>query len=103
MQYLMHTLAMTIPIVALAVVGLVLLRRHRTIAAALAALGFSTAGVSQFVSALVGYLSFDPGDFVVSAQRFGWILNVTHWGLGLGLWTGSLGLLWHTLRSPRST
>jgi hypothetical protein len=103
MSYLMHTLAVIIPIVALAVVGLVLLQRHRTIAVALTALGFITAALSQFVSALVGYLSFDPGDFVTSAQHFGSMLNATHWGLSLGLWTGSLGLLWHTLRSPRST
>jgi nitrate reductase gamma subunit len=101
--YLMHVLVMIVPFVVLAVVGIGLLWRYRSIPAALVALGFSSVALSHIVSAVVGYFSFTPGDFVVEANRFGWILQVTHWGIVLGIWIGSLSLLWHTFTAPRST
>src|ERR1700761_3469713 len=93
----MHSVSIIGPIAALAAVGIVLVLRSRTLATALVALGFGSAALSHITSALVGYFSFSPCDFVASAQRSAELLHVRYWGAILGLWCGSLVLLWHTL------
>jgi hypothetical protein len=35
--------------------------------------------------------------FADAANRVGWTLPATHWGTVVGIWVGSLSLLWHTL------
>jgi formate hydrogenlyase subunit 3/multisubunit Na+/H+ antiporter MnhD subunit len=98
-SYLAHLLSIVVPFVALAAVGLALVHRRRTIATALAALGFSLAAIGHVTGALVGYFAFDgTGNFASAAARFGWTFPVTHWGILSGVWVGSLSLLWYALR-----
>ena len=100
MSYVAHSLLTVVPFVALAALGIILVWQHRTPATALAALGFSSVALIQIAGILVGILVFDGhGDFGAAATRFGWTFLVTHWGNVVGLWVGSLSLLWHTLRS----
>jgi hypothetical protein len=103
--YLARTLLTVAPFVALAAVGIVLVLRHRTFPTALIALGFSSVALSQIASNFVGFYAFGGrGDFAAVANRVGWTLPATHWGIVAGLWVGSLGLLWHTLlQAPRRT
>jgi hypothetical protein len=94
-----------VPFVVLAAVGIMLVRQHRTLATALTALGFSSAALSHIAGTLVGLYEFSgAGDFAAAANRVGWTLPVTHWGIVIGIWVGSLSLLWHTfLQASRRT
>ena len=105
MAYLAHVLLAVAPFVALAAVGIVLVRRHRTLTTALIALGFGSAALSYIASNVVGFYAFSGrGDFAAVANRLGWMLPATHWGIVVGTWAGSLSLLWHTLlQAPRRT
>jgi hypothetical protein len=97
MEFVMHTAVALVPFIALAVVGVALLWQHRTIVTALIALGFCSVALSHITGTLVGFYAFGGrGDFVTAMNRFGWTLPVTHWGIVVGLWVGSLSLLWHT-------
>jgi hypothetical protein len=96
--YIVHTLAIIVPFVALAAAGIALVRQHRTIATALIALGFCSVALSHIVSTLVGFYVFSgQRNFADAANRVGWTLPATHWGTVVGIWVGSLSLLWHTL------
>lgn len=98
MAYMVHALVIIVPFVALAAVGIALVRQHRTIATALIALGFCSVALSHIASTLVGFYAFSGhGNFADVANRVGWTLPVTHWGTVVGIWVGSLSLLWHTL------
>jgi hypothetical protein len=98
-SYVAHSLLTVVPFVAMAALSIVLAWRHRTLATALAALGFSLVVLSHIASTLVGFLVFDGhGDFAAAATRFGWTLPLTHWCNVVGIWVGSLSLLCHTLR-----
>jgi hypothetical protein len=99
---LAHALLTVAPFVALAAVGIVLVWRYRTFTTALIALGFSTAALSHIAGNAVGFYAFSgPGDFAAAANRLGWTLPATHWGIVAGIWVGSLSLLWHTLLQAR--
>jgi hypothetical protein len=98
-----HTLVPFVPFIALAVVGIALLCQHRTVATALIALGFSLVALSYITGMLVGFYAFGGrSDFGVAMNRVGWTLPVTHWGIVVGLWMGSLSLLWHTFLRARA-
>lgn len=101
----MHTTVAFVPFIALAVVGIALLCQHRTIVTALIALGFCSVALSYIAGMLVGFYAFGGrADFVTAMNRVGWTLPVTHWGIVVGLWVGSLSLLWHMiLRAPART
>ena len=105
MEFMMHTTVAIVPFIELAVVGIALLRQHRTIVTALIALGFCSVALSHITGTLVGFYAFwGRGDFVTAMNRVGWTLPVTHWGIVVGLWVGSLSLLWHTfLQAPART
>ena len=98
-----HILSIMLPFVALGAVGIVLFVRQRTVATALAALGLSLAAAGHVLGSLVGYFAFDgTKNFAAAANRYGWTFPVTHWGVLLGIWIGSLSLLWYALReAPR--
>ena len=102
MEYMTQTLVAFVPFIALAVVGIALLWRHRTVVTALIASGFSLVALSNIIGTLVGFYAFGGrDDFGTAMNRVGWTLPVTHWGIVVGLWVGSLSLLWHTfLRAP---
>jgi hypothetical protein len=104
-NYMMHTSVAIVPFIALAVVGIALVWRHRTIVTALIALGFCSVALSHIIGALVGFYAFGgSSDFATAMNRIGWTLPVTHWGIVVGLWVGSLSLLWHTfLQAPAHT
>jgi hypothetical protein len=103
MIYLAQALRTIGPSIILAGVSLILLWRGRTIATVLSAMGFVAVALSQLIGTLVGFYWFDgQRDFAAATNRFGWTLPLTHWGVVLGLWGGSLGLLWHTLRVRNS-
>jgi hypothetical protein len=96
--YIAHALVIVVPFVALAAVGIALVWQHRTVATALIALGFCSVALSHIASMLVGFYAFSgPGNFADAANRVGWTLPATHWGIVVGIWVGSLSLLWHTL------
>jgi hypothetical protein len=103
--YIAHVLVIVVPFVVLAAVGIILVWKHRTIATALVALGFSSVALSHIAGTVVGLYEFSgAGDFAAAANRVGWTLPVTHWGIVVGIWVGSLSLLWHTfLQAPGRT
>ena len=102
LTYIAHALVIIVPFVALAAVGIALVWRHRTVAMALIALGFCSVALSHIASTLVGFHAFSgQGNFADVANRVGWMLPATHWGIVAGIWVGSLSLLWHTsLQAP---
>jgi hypothetical protein len=82
----------------MAAVGIILAWRWRTVATALAAVGFGSIAICNVLGALLGVYVFGrPDDVAAAASRLAWTIPVTHWGSLLGIWIGSLGLLWHTL------
>jgi hypothetical protein len=98
-SYAAHVLLIEIPVVALAAVSIILAWQHRTLATALAALGFGSAALSHSLSAFVGfYTSTADSDPTAAFHLFSWTWPVIHWGSVVGLCVGSLSLLWHTLR-----
>jgi len=102
-EYMTHTLVAFVPFFALAVVGIALLRQHRTVVTALIALGFSLLALCYITGMLVGFYAFGGrSDFRTPMNRVGWTLPVTHWGIVVGLWVGSLSLLWHTFLRVRA-
>jgi hypothetical protein len=104
MAYFAHVLLTVVPFVAMAALGIILVWQHRTLATALAALGFSSVALSQIAGMFVGFFLFSGhGDFATAASRFGWTLPATHWGNVVGIWVGSLSLLWHTLRQANGS
>src|ERR1700720_1597078 len=93
------------PCVVLAVLGIALFKRHRTIATGLIALGFLVVAITQLLSIYGPYAStqiYRSGGMSAALHSawFGWIPSVTLWAGACGMWLGSLGLLWHTLRKP---
>jgi hypothetical protein len=103
MDLLTNTLLGSVPFTALAAVGIALLWKRRAVITALVAAGFCWTAFSYIVGALVGFYAIDGrGDFVAAMSRVGWTLPVTHWGIVLGLWVGSLSLLWDVLLRART-
>jgi hypothetical protein len=99
MSYAAHALITIVPFAALAAVSIILTRRHATLDALLAALGFGSVVLSQLMAAFVGFYTYTVnGDPVAAFSRASWTLPVTRWGIVIGIWVGSLSLLWHTLR-----
>jgi hypothetical protein len=95
------------PCVVLAVLGIVLFKRHRTIATSLIALGFVVVAITQLVSIYGPYAAtqiYRSGGMSTALHSawFGWVPNMTLWAGAGGSWLGSLGLLWHTLARPPS-
>jgi hypothetical protein len=93
------------PCVVLAVLGIVLYQRHRTIATGFIALGFVAVAITQLLSIYGHYAAtqiYSSGGMSAALHSawFGWIPNVTLWAGAGGSWLGSLGLLWHTLGKP---
>ena len=98
MAYIVHALVIIVPFVALAAVGIALVRQHHTIATGLIALGFCSVALSHIASTLVGFYAFGGhGNFADAANRVSWTLPATYWGTVVGIWVGSLSVLWHTL------
>jgi len=87
-----------VPYLTLMAVGIVLFWRHRTLATALAALGFGAIGLSHTLGQAVGLYISTPDRFAAAIHQIGWTFPVTHWGSIAGIWVGSLGLLWHALK-----
>jgi hypothetical protein len=94
------------PYLVLAVLGITLFRRHRTLATGFVALGFLAVTITQLVSIYGPYAAtqiFHSGgmDAALQSAWFGWIPNVTLWAGAAGMWLGSVGLVRHTLGKPR--
>jgi hypothetical protein len=95
------------PCVVLAILGIALFKRHRTIATGLIALGFVAVAITQLLSIYGPYAAkqiYRSGGMsaALNSAWFGWIPIVTLWAGAGGMWFGSLGLLWHTLGKPSS-
>ena len=90
------------PYVVLAALGIVLFKRHRTLATGLLALGFVAVAISQLLGTYGHYAAtqiYHSGGMsaVLHSAWFSWIPNVNLLAGAVGMWLGSLGLLWHTL------
>ena len=96
------------PYLALAALGIVLFKRHRTLTTGLLALGFAAVVIGQLVD-LYGSQEAStilrPGgaSAVTHSVLLFWIRRVGLWAGVAGMWLGSLSLVWHLLRRPRGT
>jgi hypothetical protein len=98
----LHVFLHTVPYIALAALGIVLFKRHHTVATALVALGFGAVAVSNVAGALVSsefsYIYSLHGDLAGAVGRFhGWVWTTTYWSGTIGIWVASMSLLWHVL------
>jgi len=96
------------PCVVLAVLGILLFKRYRTLATSAIALGFVVVALTQLLSIYGPHAAtqiYKAGGMSAALHSawFGWIPNVTLWAGAVGSWLGSLGLLWHTLGKPPGT
>ena len=96
MPPLAHAFLTEVPIFVLAAATLILAARHHSVATMLAALGFVSVVLSDTLR-IFAILHMD-GD-LTGPPRFSWAWPMIRWGSILGLWIGSLCLLWHTLRA----
>jgi hypothetical protein len=87
--YVLWTVLITAPDLALAIIGLLLFRRERTVATTLVALGF-TAVVASYV--------LEWADMAAITRFQPWVFALRYWALIAGRFVGVAGLLWHTLR-----
>ena len=99
----LQILLVAVPYLALAVVGVILFTRERTVATALVALGFGalaiTHGFAELVSFDYSHFFEAPGAVVDPRPEFpGWYYTLIYWGNTLSPWVAATGLLWHTLR-----
>ena len=99
----LQILLVAVPYLALAVVGVILFIRERTIATALVALGFGALTVSHVFVELVSFdyshFSEARGAVVDPVPEFpGWFYTMTYWLNTFSPWVAATGLLWHTLR-----
>jgi hypothetical protein len=95
------------PYIALAALGGVLFKRHRTLPTGLLALGFVTVVIGQLVDLYGSHeasnlLRSGGASAVAHSVLLGWIRRVGLWSGVAGMWLGSLSLVWHLLR-PRGT
>ena len=98
MSYVTHTLLIEVPFIALAALSIVLVHQHRSLVTALAAFGFSCVALSHIASMFLGLYAFAlRGDLTAALHRFSWTLPVIYWGSVVGLWVGSLSLLWYAV------
>ena len=91
------------PYAALALLGILLFARYRTIATIFAALGFSAVVVSHALSNYAHYAAtetYRSGGMsaALNSAWFTWIPNASLWADSGGMWLGSLALLWHLAR-----
>jgi hypothetical protein len=90
-------LVLAVPYLILALSGLVLFERTRTVATALVAIGFAAVPLSQVVAAIASFRLASSGPDVMSAVGpvRGWIWMASRWAGPAGLWLGSISFLWH--------
>jgi hypothetical protein len=102
MSYAAHVLLIVVPFVALAILSVILAKRHRTTSTALAALGFSLVVLSHIVTTAIGLSTFSVlgGHPVAALSKIGWIFPLVYWVNFVGLWVGAFGLLWYVLSLP---
>lgn len=99
----LYVVLLIVPYIALAAVGIILFKRHRTVATALVALGFGAVALSHvagaFFSFEFSYIYGSRGNLAGAVGKFhGWVWTTTYWANTLGIWVASMCLLWHTLR-----
>jgi hypothetical protein len=89
--------------VALALLGIFLFARYRTVVTAFVALGFVAVVVSHALSNYGHYAATQiyhssgvPA--ALNSAWFTWIPNASLWADSGGMWLGSLALLWHMAR-----
>jgi hypothetical protein len=91
-----------IPNLLLAVGGLLLWRRHHSVATLLIAVGFTAVllalGTSLFESIEYSSLSRAHPDASFIMPHPHVLTQVIHWAGLIGLWTAAVGLLWHAAR-----
>jgi hypothetical protein len=101
MEFTMHTAVAIVPFIALAVVGIALLWQHRSIVTVLIALGFCSVAYHWHSC---GVLRIWRTRRFRHSHESSWLDPVGdhHWGIVVGLWVGSLSILWHTLVQARA-
>ena len=85
------------PSVLLAVSGVLIFRRNRTLASALVALGFAAVLIGGIANALTNYAAIYRSAAPVAAAVPGWLWPLAGLCSYGGMWLGSLGLLWEVL------
>ena len=99
---LMWVLMIAIPNLLLAVGGLLLWRRHHTVATLLIGAGF-TAVLLALVTSLFESIEYSSlsrahpdASFIMPHAHV--LTQAIHWAGLVGLWTAAIGLLWHAAR-----
>jgi len=97
MSYAVGIVVLAVPYLILALSGLILFERNRTVATALVAIGFAAVPLSQVVAAIASFRPVGSGPDVMSAVGpvRGWIWVASRWAGPAGLWLGSISFLWH--------
>jgi hypothetical protein len=95
LRYLLQNALIAMPDLALAIVGVVLFKRERSLATALVALGFGVVTASHVLGTLLG---LDWADALAIIRLHGWVLKFNYWTVIASRWVAVGGLLWHTLQ-----
>jgi len=77
--------------------GVILLRRNRTLASALVALGFAAVFIGGITNAFANYMAAYHSSSSLAAAVPGWVWASAGLGSYGGMWMASLGLLWELL------
>ena len=83
--------------------GVILLRRNRTLASALVALGFAAVFIGGITNALANYAAAYHSSSSLAATVPGWVWAAAGLGSYGGMWIASLGLLWELLGTRGAT
>jgi hypothetical protein len=85
------------PSLLLTACGVVLFRRHRTLASALVAVGFAAVLIGGLTNAFANYLAVYHSSAPLAAAVPGWVWTLAGLGSYGGMWVAALGLLWEVL------